>query len=82
MTEYKKWMVSYNHRDGRKGTVRVTTEVTDSKAFDYGNGKCGAIMFEDGYNEVYDLRYSAAKDLHLIMLEIFFGDGLVQAVAQ
>lgn len=77
MEESKRWLVEYNHADGRKGTVEVITAVGKSGAFRYGNGKYGAITVGD-YTQSYDLRYSTG-DLHKAMLESFFGDGLVKA---
>lgn len=76
--EIKKWNVEYDHRDGRKGTVKATTEVGESKAFQYGNGKYGALTIE-GHKEGYDLRYCHGKDLHMVMIESYFGNGLVKA---
>ena len=81
--EKKSWMVKYNHIDGRKGTVKVTTEIQDSFSFDYGNGKCGLLTVSDlgryPSHQVYDLRYNNAKDLHMVMIESYFGSGLVEA---
>ena len=76
-SETKKWEVAYSHADGRSGTVNVTTEVQDSGAFQYGNGKAGALII-DGYPTGYDLRY-AHGDLHRVMLNEYFGNGLVTA---
>lgn len=76
--ETKKWIVEYSHSDGRNGTVEVTTEVGKSGAFKYGNGKCGA-MIVDGFTQGYDLRYCTKKDLHRVMLDEYFGAGLVKA---
>lgn len=74
--EVKKWLVSYDHKDGRKGTVEVTTKIADSEAFNYGNRKCG-ILIEKGCDGVgYDLRY-AKGNLHMVMIEGYFGSGLV-----
>lgn len=78
MTETKKWSVEYSHDDGRSGTVKVTTEVGKSGAFQYGNGKSGALTV-DGFTQGYDLRYCNRKDLHMVMLEDYFGKGLVKA---
>lgn len=78
MEEIKKWEVEYSHDDGRSGTVEITTKVGESGAFQYGNGKCGALI--DGkHREGYDLRYCREKDLHRAMLEDYFGKGLVKA---
>ena len=71
----KKWLVTYDHKDGRAGTVEVETEVTDSGAFAYGNRKAGVLRIgREAYG--YDLRYSSG-DLHRVMLDGFFGKGLV-----
>lgn len=48
MSETKKWSVEYSHSDGRAGTVEAVTEVSESGAFEYGNGKCGTLAI-DGY---------------------------------
>ena len=77
-TETKRWCVEYNHKDGRAGTIEVTTEVGKSEAFKYGNGKYGALTVGD-FIQSYDLRYNTAKDLHMVMLEDYFGKGLVKA---
>lgn len=77
--ETKRWKVAYSHKDGRSGTVEVETEVGKSGAFQYGNGKCGALIVGD-FVQGYDLRYSSAKDLHRVMLDEYFGEGLVEAV--
>ena len=74
--EVKKWKVEYDHKDGRSGVVDVTTEIRDS-ASKYGNGKCGAIQINDGEQTVYDLRYNHG-DLHMVMIEDWFGKGLVK----
>ena len=78
MEETKKWKVEYSHSDGRSGTIEVTTEISKAGAFEYGNGKCGALII-DGYPTVYDLRYNSAKDLHMAMIKDYFGKGLVMA---
>lgn len=77
--ETKRWKVAYSHKDGRSGTVEVETEVGKSGAFQYGNGKYGVLTVGD-FEQGYDLRYSSAKDLHRVMLEEYFGEGLVEAV--
>lgn len=70
--------MEYDHKDGRKGTVGVVTEIKKSAGFDYGNGKCGALTV-DGYPFVgYDLRYNSGN-LHLAMIKDYFGAGLVAA---
>lgn len=76
--EVKKWMVEYDHADGRQGTVEVTTEICKAGGFQYGNGKGGALI-ENGYPHIYDLRYCREKDLHMVMIREYFGDGLVKA---
>ena len=78
--EIKNWKVEYKHNDGREGELSVTTEISKSGAFDYGNGKSGALII-DGYPNVYDLRYNTAKDLHMQMIKDYFGKGLVSATA-
>ena len=78
MKESKKWMVQYSHDDGRSGTVEAITEIEKMKEPYYGNGKYGALKI-DGYVNGYDLRYNREKDLHLVMLEAYFGKGLVKA---
>ena len=76
-TPKQEWDVTYDHEDGRKGTVRVTTEVFDSGASSYGNGKAG--ILREGHSKVsYDLRY-VHGDLHVAMLNEYFGEGLVRA---
>lgn len=77
--EVKKWDVAYSHEDGRKGRVEVETEVGKSEAFQYGNQKYGVLIVGD-FEQGYDLRYSSAKDLHRVMLEEYFGKGLVEAI--
>lgn len=79
MSEVKYWKVEYDHKDGRKGIVDVKTEVTESKAFKYGNGKAGFLTV-DGYTQQLDLRYINEKDLHMVMLQNYFEDGLVTAI--
>ena len=81
MEDVKNWVVDYSHDDGRSGTVSVTTEIRKSGGFQYGNGKAGKITVE-GYERFYDLRYCREKDLHMVMLEEYFGNGLVKAVEQ
>ena len=76
--ENKKWRVTYAHDDGRSGTIEVETEVGKSAAFQYGNGKYGVLIVGD-FEQGYDLRYSSAKNLHMVMLEEYFGKGLVTA---
>lgn len=74
----KVWEVEYKHTDGRSGNVKVTTEIQKSAAFEYGNGKSGAITVGD-YTRYYDLRYNTEKDLHIEMLRDYFGKGLRMA---
>ena len=76
--EVKKWDVEYSHDDGRNGVVEVVTEVGKSDAFNYENGKCGALTVGD-FMQGYDLRYCREKDLHMVMLKEYFGNGLVKA---
>lgn len=75
--EIKKWSVEYDHRDGRKGIVEVTTEIEESANFQYGNGKSGMLTVGH-YKEGYDLRYNTG-DLHMAMIKDYFGKGLVRA---
>ena len=79
--EIKKWAVEYSHKDGRKGKVHLTTEVSKSNAFEYGNGKHGTLAIDDDQVQSYDLRYCNEEDLHMAMIKDFFGDGLVSAIA-
>ena len=74
----KKWMVKYNHKDGRNGKIKATTEIFKSGAFQYGNGKSGTLTI-GAVTEDYDLRYNTEEDLHMAMLKEFFGKGLVSA---
>ena len=74
--EVKNWMVEYDHKDGRSGVIHVTTEIKDSGAFQYGNQKAGAITI-GGESRYYDLRYEHG-DLHKLMIEDWFGKGLVK----
>ena len=76
--EKKKWLVAYSHKDGRHGTVEVTTEISESGAFDYGNKKCGLLTVGD-FKQLYDLRYLRGEDLHMAMLRNYFGEGIVKA---
>lgn len=76
--ETKRWIVAYSHADGREGVVEVETVVEDSGAFKYGNGKCGMLTVGES-KQVYDLRYSAEKDYHEMMIRDYFGSGLVEA---
>ena len=78
--ETKKWIVEYDHEDGRSGKVEVTTEIMKSGGFQYGNGKSGALIV-DGYPTGYDLRYCNG-DLHMVMIRTYFGRGLVKATEQ
>ena len=78
MSETKRWKIEYSHSDGRSGTIEATTEISKSGAFDYGNGKSGALIIS-GYSNMYDLRYNTAKDLHMEMIKAYFGKGLVKA---
>lgn len=76
--ETKRWIVDYDHKDGRAGKVEVTTEIMKSGGFQYGNGKSGALTVKGYQPIVYDLRYNHG-DLHRLMLNDYFGKGLVEA---
>ena len=76
--ETKKWIVDYDHKDGRAGRVEATTEIMKSGGFQYGNGKSGALTIKGYQPVVYDLRYNHG-DLHRLMLADYFGKGLVRA---
>lgn len=76
--EKKNWLVKYDHKDGRKGATEATTEIQKSSCFSYGNGKSG-LLTVGNFEQAYDLRYNREKDLHMVMLESFFGKGLVEA---
>lgn len=77
--ETKNWEIEYSHDDGRAGTVRARTEISKSEEYTYGNKKYGALRI-NGEPVIYDLRYNRAKDLHLVMLQEYFGNGLVRAI--
>ena len=76
--ETKYWIVEYKYSDGRHGKVYVTTIVSKSESFEYGNGKSG-LLTVDGIDWGYDLRYSLEDDLHLAMIKDFFGSGFTSA---
>lgn len=76
--EKKEWIIKYDHKDGRKGTIKATTEISQSGCFSYGNGKSGMLTVWD-FCQAYDLRYNRESDLHMVMLESYFGKGLVEA---
>ena len=76
--EKKNWIVKYSHRDGRNGTIEATTEIEESGCFEYGNRKSGLLTVAT-FTQPYDLRYCREKDLHMVMLRDYFGDGLVEA---
>lgn len=76
-SEIKKWKVEYSHEDGRSGVVAVTTEIQKSAGFQYGNGKAGVLVI-GSFIQGYDLRYNSG-DLHKVMLDQYFGKGLVKA---
>lgn len=79
MKDIRKWVVrSGNCRDYVVNKFDVTTVVEDSAGFQYGNGKCGVLTLE-GYTYSYDLRYCKG-DLHMAMIEMYFGKNLVDAV--
>ena len=84
--EIKRWSIEYSNNRGRSGTVEVvevTTEIMKSGGFQYGNGKSGVLIEESaGYphgKAYYDLRYNRENDLHMVMIEDYFGKGLVKA---
>ena len=76
--DIKKWKVKYDHKDGRNGEVDAVTEILKSGTFEYGNGKVGKLII-NGVMQGYDLRYNKEKDLHMVMLKDYFGNGLVEA---
>ena len=78
MAEIKKWVVEYDHKDGRHGTIEATTEIGKSGGFQYGNGKAGLLTI-GSFEQCYDLRYNRDKDLHMLMLKDYFGKGMVKA---
>lgn len=79
MNETKKWMIEYSHDDGRSGVVEATTKVGKNDAFfQYGNGMSGVLKV-GGDAQLYDLRYCTESDLHRVMLDTYFGKGLVKA---
>ena len=77
-SEAKRWRVEYRRFDGVSGVMEVETELTTSGCYEYGNGKAGALIV-GGYPWVYDLRYNSRPDLHMVMIEDYFGKGLVKA---
>lgn len=81
MSDVKNWIVDYACKDprmeGRIGSLKVTTEISKSGAFDYGNGKSGTLTVE-GYPHTYDLRYCRENDLHMAMIESYFGENIVK----
>lgn len=77
--DIRKWVVrSGNCKDYVVNSFDVTTIVEDSEGFQYGNGKCGVLTLE-GYTYSYDMRYCKG-DLHMAMIEMYFGKNLVDAV--
>ena len=81
------WLKNANRRDEDEWEEMffcVRTEVQESQAFNYGNGKCGAVFLlsdktgngRGQFIESYDLRYSDAKDLHVAMIESYWGKNL------
>ena len=76
--DIKKWKVKYDYKDGRSGEVDTVTEILKSGAFDYGNGKTGQLIVNSIIQD-YDLRYNKERDLHMVMLKDYFGNGLVEA---
>ena len=79
MSETKRWSVEYSHDDGRSGTVEAVTEIERVKEPYYGNGKYGALTVNGEYKYGYDLRYNRERDLHMVMINAYFGKGLVKA---
>ena len=77
MKETKRWNVRYDHKDGRCGTVEVLTEI-EKLNNTYGNGKYGRLTV-DSFSQIYDLRYNRESDLHRLMIENYFGKGLIKA---
>jgi len=75
--DVKRWKIVYAHEDGRSGTVEAVTEIQKGGGFQYGNGLAGGLTI-DGYTTGYDLRYEHG-DLHKVMLDSYFGKGLVRA---
>ena len=57
MKDIKRWRITYDHKDGRSGTVEAETEIQKSGGFEYGNGKAGGITVGSGEPRIYDLRY-------------------------
>jgi len=76
--DIKKWKVKYDHKDGRSGEVDAVTEILKSGAFDYGTEKAGKLIV-NGVMQGYDLRYNKERNLHMVMLKDYFGNGLVEA---
>ena len=76
--EMKKWIVEYDHKDGRSGKIKVITAISQGSEFQYGNGKGGCIKIGD-HIWVYDLRYNKG-DLHKVMLNDYFGKGIVSVI--
>lgn len=74
--EERIWNVKYDHKDGRAGVVSVVTHIKESGAFRYGNNKYGILIVGD-YRHGYDLRYNKG-DLHKVMINDYFGDGIVE----
>ena len=74
----KRWIIEYDHKDGRKGTIEAVTQIVKGEGFQYGNGKMGVLKIEGNTNG-YDLRYNRSKDLHMVMIKEYFGEGLVNA---
>ena len=80
MDDIRNYEVTYDHKDGRAGTVKVKTTVADSDAFPYRNRKCGWIKVEGSNEDIsYDLRYVQFGDLHEVMLHTYFGKGFISA---
>lgn len=77
MKEIKKWLVCYDHNDGRSGKVKVITILEKVPGSLYGNQTYGSISINGvgTASRLYDLRYEKG-DLHLLMIEDYFGAGL------
>ena len=69
--------VCFTNWKGEQKLVDVTTEIMESGAFQYGNGKAGAVYTREGEEiQFFDLRYCMADDLHLAMLMSIYGDDI------
>lgn len=77
MREIMNWIVFFDHHDGRSGKVSVSTILEKVPESRYGNKTYGSICVADDdlSSRTYDLRYETGN-LHLLMIEDFFGSGL------